>query len=227
MNILSVDTSGPSCSVALMRDGGLCYESRAVNRLTHSKNLMPMVEEALLRSDLKVTDIDLAACVVGPGSFTGVRIGVAMVQGLCRALQIKAVAVDALQMMADSVLAPGFCVSPIRDARANQVYGAIFKDSLRLSPNIAEKLPLFLDRIRALGQSCLFLGDGVPALKTQIEEGLGDKAWFAPPHLLLPGAGAAALYAFQNPDEAVPGAQLKPLYLRAPQAERLRNENHG
>ena len=82
MKILAVDTSGPVAGVAVLRDGALAYEATAVNKMTHSVNMMPMVEEALNRSGMTIGEIDLFAAVVGPGSFTGVRIGVSAVKGM-------------------------------------------------------------------------------------------------------------------------------------------------
>ena len=85
MKILALDTSGPVCGVAVTADGQVLYEGAAVNRMTHSVNLMPMVDEALLRAGVKIAEIDLLAAVVGPGSFTGVRIGVSTVKGMAHA----------------------------------------------------------------------------------------------------------------------------------------------
>ena len=94
MTILALDTSGPACSAAILDGAGLCYEARAVNKLTHSRNLLPMVEEALDKGGKTMADITLVAAVVGPGSFTGVRIGVATAQGLARARGIQCLPVN-------------------------------------------------------------------------------------------------------------------------------------
>ena len=91
MKILLVDTSGPVCGVAIAADGDLVYEAFMKNKMTHSQKVMPMVEDALMRSDLGLSDLDAFAAVVGPGSFTGVRIGVATVKGLAEALRALSV----------------------------------------------------------------------------------------------------------------------------------------
>ncbi len=227
MTILALDTSGPVCSAAVLDQAGLCYEARAVNKLTHSKNLLPMVEEALEKGGKTMADIELMAAVVGPGSFTGVRIGVATAQGLCRARGIRCVPVNALEAMAASLLAPGYVICPIRDARSLQVYGAAFRDGGRLMEDSALKLEEYLRAVERFAGEMIFLGDGVKPCRAAIAETLGGRAHFAPPHLVLPGAGAAAALAERRRETALEPDSLRPLYLRAPQAERLRAERHG
>lgn len=80
MNILMIDTSGPACGVAIMRDGRLIYEAELVNKQTHSQRVMPMADAALAMSDMTAAEIDVFGAVTGPGSFTGVRIGVSTVK---------------------------------------------------------------------------------------------------------------------------------------------------
>lgn len=85
MNILMIDTSGPACGVAIMRDGRLIYEAELVNKQTHSQRVMPMADAALAMSDMTAAEIDVFGAVTGPGSFTGVRIGVSTVKALAHA----------------------------------------------------------------------------------------------------------------------------------------------
>ena len=103
MNLLAVDTSGPVAGVAVLRGGEVAYEGAAVNRLTHSVNLMPMIEEALSRAWLDIGQIDLYAAVTGPGSFTGVRIGVSAIKGMAHGAGKRCVGVDALEALAAGV----------------------------------------------------------------------------------------------------------------------------
>lgn len=223
MNILALDTSGPVCSVAVMKDGGLAYEARAVNRKTHSRNLMPMVDEALARAGLEIGEVSLIAAVVGPGSFTGVRIAVAAAQGMARGLGISCVPVNALEAMAASWPVGGEeVICAIRDARGGQVYGAAFQNGNRLTPDAALPLVDFLAAVSPLGKRFYFLGDGLAPSKEGIERALGIRARFAPAFAVLPGAAAAAFIAFLHPERAVPPGKLMPSYLRAPQAERAR-----
>lgn len=126
MNILAVDTSGPVAGIAILKDGCVTFEETVVNKLTHSANLMPMIDAALSRTGMTLKDMHRLAVVVGPGSFTGVRIGVSTVKGLSHGSGIPCVAVDALQAMAAGVPYFDGIVCPIQDARAGQVYGAAF-----------------------------------------------------------------------------------------------------
>lgn len=222
MIVLALDTSGPSAGVALLRDGAFLYEATAANRLTHSENIMPMVEEALLRSGVRTGDLSLLAAVTGPGSFTGVRIGVSAVKGMAQALGKPCVGVNALEALAWGL--PGGCgvLCPIRDARAGQVYGAAFVSGRRMTADLPLKLEEFLSAVSGLGERFLFVGDGVPPSREAITAAMGDRAAFAPDHLLQLRAGAAAAIALRDRDQAADASALRPLYLRPPQAERLR-----
>ena len=153
MNLLAVDTSGPVAGVAVLKDGEVAYEGAAVNRLTHSVNLMPMIEEALGRAGLDVSEIGLYAAVTGPGSFTGVRIGVSAVKGMAHGAGKPCVGVDALEALAAGACLTDALICPIQDARAGQVYGAAFLAGMppvRVLPNMAEALPVYLDRALAV-----------------------------------------------------------------------------
>lgn len=227
MIILALDTSGPSAGVAVMRETELVYEATVINALTHSVNIMPMAEEALLRSGLAIGDVSLFAAVVGPGSFTGVRIGVATVKAMAQALNIPCIGVNALEALARGLGQAPCLVCPIRDARVSQVYGAAFRDGRRVMDDKVLKLPEYLDTIRSLDETFCFVGDGVWPLRGEITGLLGDKASFAPGHLNQLKAGAVASIAWEHRDRAGDAHALLPLYLRAPQAERERQMKHG
>lgn len=225
MNILMIDTSGPACGVAIMRDGRLIYEAELVNKQTHSQRVMPMADAALAMSDMMAAEIDVFGAVTGPGSFTGVRIGVSTVKALAHAAGKPCVAVDALEALAANVTAFDGVVCPILDARAQQVYGAIFKNGERVLEDTVEKLAIFLDRVEATGEDALFLGDGAPGFENAIRERLGEKAHFvSAQHMGLRAGSACALAAkrLEAGEEPLSYLTLLPLYLRAPQAERER-----
>jgi len=228
MNILMIDTSGPACGVAISRGGAIICEMQLTSGKTHSQRVMPMVDQALALSEMSVSDIDLFGAVLGPGSFTGVRIGVSTVKALAHAAGKPCIGVDALEALAANVTGFDGVICPILDARAQQVYGAMFESGMppvRLTEDVAEKLTLFLDRVEATGKDALFLGDGVPALREAICARLGDQAHFAAPqHQGLRAASACALAEILAKDEEnlKDCMTLLPLYLRAPQAERER-----
>ncbi|MDO5300512.1 MAG: tRNA (adenosine(37)-N6)-threonylcarbamoyltransferase complex dimerization subunit type 1 TsaB, partial [Clostridia bacterium] len=201
MNILMIDTSGPACGAALMRDGRLVYEAQLTGGRTHSQRIMPMVDEALAMSDMTVADIDLFGAVVGPGSFTGVRIGVSTVKAMAHAAGKPCVGIDALRALAANVAAFDGVVCPILDARAQQVYGAMFRageNPERLTQDGAMKLTAFLDGVERTGEDALFLGDGVAAFEGAIRERLGARARFAAPQHQGLRAGSACALAFQG-----------------------------
>ena len=228
MNILMIDTSGPACGVAVMKDGQIVCELQLTSGKTHSQRVMPMVDQALSMCEMGIGDIDLFGAVAGPGSFTGVRIGVSSVKALAHAAGKPCIGVDALEALAANVSSFDGVICPILDARAQQVYGAMFEVGMppvRLMEDEAEKLTLFLDRVEATGKKALFVGDGAPAFERAICERLGDKAIFAPAqHMGLRAASACALAAKYAEDEnnLKDCMTLLPLYLRAPQAERER-----
>lgn len=232
MNLLCIDTSGPVCGAAVIRDGVVAYEASAVNKLTHSVNLMPMVEEALLRSGLTVSEVDVYAAVTGPGSFTGVRIGVSTVKGLAHGAGKPCVGVDALEALAASICAADGLICPLQDARAGQVYAAAFRPGLppvRMLPDMAEKLDVFLDMALEMAgdRPLLFTGDGVKPNRAAIEARLGDRAVFPPAQHSFLRPAAAAMLAWEKREQAVDYLTLMPMYLRAPQAERERARKLG
>ena len=228
MNILVIDTSGPACGVAVAQAGKIVCELQLTSGRTHSQRVMPMVDTALALCELTPADIDVFGAVVGPGSFTGVRIGVSTVKALAQATGKPCLGVDALEALTANVEGFAGVICPILDARAQQVYGAMFEAGMppvRLCGDVAEPLSAFLDRVEATGREALFLGDGAAAFETLIRERMGEKAVFAPmQHAGLRAASALALLAHraQAGEAMEDGFSLLPLYLRAPQAERER-----
>ena len=232
MNLLAVDTSGPVAGVAVLKDGEVAYEGAALNRLTHSVNLMPMIEEALGRAGLDVSEIGLYAAVTGPGSFTGVRIGVSAVKGMAHGAGKPCVGVDALEALAAGVCLTDALICPIQDARAGQVYGAAFLAGMppvRMLPNMAEALPVYLDRALAVAgeRRLCFLGDGVSTYRDAIVERLGERAVIAPAHMRYLRPASVGELAWLNRERSVDYLALMPVYLRAPQAERERARRLG
>ena len=221
LDILAIDTSGPVCGVAVMKAGAVIYEASAINKMTHSVNLLPMIDTAMQSAGMKMADLDRIAVVSGPGSFTGVRIGVSTVKGLAHAHNTPCVAVDALECMAAGAGEFNGVICPIQDARAGQVYGAAFSSGEirpeRLMDDIPLKLEEYVEKIKTLGDRFLFLGDGMPVHRAKLEKLLGDAAVFAQPQLSFLRPASAAYLAFLAED-TVDYLALEPLYLRAPNA---------
>lgn len=222
MNILAMDTSGPYASVALMQDGVVTHEENARHGLTHSQTVLPMVQHALECAGLRAADIEIFACTVGPGSFTGVRIGVTTVKALAHATGARALGVDALEALAYGAAGFGGVIAPMFDARRSQVYAAAFRGGAgfeRLTDDVAAPVEEFVAALPS--GEVMFLGDGADACREKIRA-LREDARFAPGHLNYPRAAAVCALAQRAPERAVDYLTLKPLYLRAPQAERER-----
>ena len=154
MILLALDTSGPVCGTALMEDGEIRYEAVVKNSFTHSRNLMPMVEEACRRSGIPIEKADMFACTVGPGSFTGVRLGVEAAKALGHALSRRVVPVDALEAFAEGHRDFEGLILPMQDARAKQVYAALFEGASlrRMTDDMAAPLEEVLDMAAADGR---------------------------------------------------------------------------
>lgn len=221
LKLLAIDTSGPVCGVAILADGAIVYECAVTNRMTHSVNLLPMIDTAFQSAGLTIADMDRLAVVSGPGSFTGVRIGVSTLKGLAHGAGKPCVAVDALEAMAAGAGAFDGVICPIQDARAGQVYGAAFTHGperpVRLMPDTPLKLEEYVEQLRTFGQRFLFLGDGMPVHRVKLMALLGDAAVFAQPQqaFLRP---ASVAYLASLATEMVDYQSLMPMYLRAPNA---------
>lgn len=221
LNLLAIDTSGPVCGVAVMKDGAIVYENSAVNRMTHSVNLLPMIDAACQSAGLTIADLDRIGVVVGPGSFTGVRIGVSTVKGLAHAHHTPCVPVDALEAMAAGAGEFHGVICPIQDARAGQVYGAAFTAGETRPHRLMDDAPIKLEdyaaQLQTMGERFLFLGDGMPVHRARLTALLGDAAVFAQPQqaFLRP---ASVAYLASLAADTVDYLTLAPLYLRAPNA---------
>lgn len=221
MMILVIDTSGPVCGTAVMDEEKVYCEFTAQNRNTHSASLMPMIENALNAAGKELTEMDAIAAVTGPGSFTGVRIGVATAKGLAHGAGLPCIPVDALEALAASAGEFDGLVCPIQDARAGQVYGAVFRNGERLTANQPMKLEAYLDQAETLGERFLFLGDGAPVHRGTISARLGEKAVFAPVFRNYLRPSASGWIALKN-GEKTDYLGLEATYLRPPNAQKNR-----
>ncbi len=225
MLTLAFESSAKAASVALLRDGSLISQYSQCSGLTHSRTLLPMAEDLLKNAELTLADIDLFAVAHGPGSFTGIRIGVSTVKGLSWACDKPCVGVSTLESMAWHGLAAGGLICPVMDARRQQVYNALFQIREGKPVRLTEDRPLSLaelgEELRSLDGIPFLVGDGA-ALTARFLEKEGLPFRMAPENLLWQsawGVGMAAL------DKAPGDSQsLLPVYLRLSQAERERQE---
>lgn len=225
MNLLAVDTAGKSCAVAVMRDDTLLYEAQCNNGLTHSETLLPMIDTALRACSLTVNDLDVLGATNGPGSFTGLRIGLSVIKGLAQPRQIPCVGVSTMAALAYGVNGAGTVIAA-QDARRGQVYWAAFDlaDHTRLTPDAAVPVTELQNFVKTCKKPLFFVGDG--AYLCYNTYGQSDGVLPCPPALqVLRGAGAAlAAKALADDGQCVPPARLLPDYHRLSQAERERAE---
>ena len=231
MTILALDSSGPVCSVALMRDGKIIAEAAQNNGLTHSQTLMPMLDGVLEAAAVAPGELELIACVAGPGSFTGVRIGVCAAKALAHAHNIPCAQLNALEVLAAGTFGFEGVVCPILDARRGQVYGAGFQCvqgdvPVRLMDDAALPLDAYMERLPKK-ERLLFVGDGVFVHGDRVLATLGERALIAPPHRSQLSAATACVLAAAGAGVRTDYLGLMPLYLRQSQAERERLANEG
>ena len=228
MIILGLDTSGPACSAAVSKDGAVLQEIVMNTALTHSETLMPAVERVMEGAGIGMSDIDLISVIAGPGSFTGVRIGVCAARALAHAAGKKVVKVNALHALAIGAPFARGIVCPILDARRQQVYCAAFRyENGEMPVRILDDNALALTEYLAAlpgDEELYFTGDGVSVHENAIRGIIGERAHFAPMHARILRASSACTIAEKNAEEAMGANLLTPIYLRLPQAERERNE---
>ncbi len=229
MKILSVDTSANVASAALVCDGRLICENILNHKKTHSEKIMPMIDQILKDAEIDIGDIDLFAVANGPGSFTGLRIGVSTIKALAHATNKPIVGISTLEGLAYNLFDAEGIICPIMDARRSQVYNALY---FWENGELIEKTPP-----RALAiHECLkelenekrvyFLGDGVEAYKEEIKNVMGERAVIVPFTCLLQRASSLAAIAEKRVSlgELESYQSLMPFYLRKPQAEREYDE---
>lgn len=229
MNILAIDTSTSLAGIAIAVDEQIVAESLLNTNRTLSARLVPEIERLLATAGLEIADIDLFASSVGPGSFTGVRGGVATIQGLALAVGKPCAGFSSLAMLAMNFPLSRTPVCPMLDARKGELYAALYDCSSPIpSPRINDCVLLpaaLLDLIAAATEEpVIFAGDGAVRYHDQIAERLGDQAIFAPFPLHLPHAANGillALDAVRSRKLLEPG-QLLPVYLRASDAELMK-----
>ena len=225
MLILAFETSAKAASVALMHDGKLLGESYQNTGLTHSQTLMVMAQELLEQCGIAVSQLGAVAVANGPGSFTGVRIGVAAAKGLAWGAQKPAIGVSTLEAMAYHGLAAGegALVCAAMDARRSQIYNALFEirggKPVRLCEDRAISLAELGEELGKMQKSVFLVGDGAQLCYNTCLD-MGIPAVLAPGNLVSQSAWGVAMAAFgQTP---APAEELLPVYLRLSQAERER-----
>ncbi len=221
MRILAIDTSAVCASVAVTENGRVRAQSSTNAGLTHSRTLLPMIDALLKNSETPLSSIDCFACSVGPGSFTGIRIGIAAIKGLCDGTDKQALAVSTLEGLAWNLRGQNVLACAVMDARCNQVYTALFdicgQTVTRLTPDDALKIDDLGEQLKAHTQKpIVFVGDGAEKCAAALEYPA------ASPLVRFQNAASVALCAEAGFDASklLDAQRLLPVYLRLPQAER-------
>ena len=227
MKILAIDTSAKAASAALLEEEKLLGEFYTHSGFTHSQTLMPMVEQLLNCCRVTLADIDIMALSAGPGSFTGLRIGVAAAKGLAWPAGKRCAACSTLESMSWNLAHTSGEICAVMDARRHQVYNARFASDgatlTRLTPDRAISLEELADELKKSGNPQILVGDGAVLCYTTLKE-LGLDVRLAPPHLQFQSAWGVARCALElaRRGELTDASGLTPNYHRLSQAERER-----
>lgn len=227
MKILALETSAKAVSAALSEDGRILASGYQDTGLTHSRTLMPIVEHLFRNTGLTMADCDAVAVAAGPGSFTGIRIGVTAAKGLAFAAEKPAVGISTLAAMARNVAFADGLVLCAMDARRSQIYNAVFLAEnghlTRLTPDRAIALEELAQELREDSRPKMVVGDGARLCYDYLS-GAGLSCRLAPPHLIMQNAASVALEAedLAAAGGLVSAQDLQPVYLRPAQAQRLK-----
>ena len=224
MKILAFETSAKAGSVALLEDGKLLAESYQNTGLTHSQTILAMAQDMLKSCSITPNEVNAVAVAAGPGSFTGVRIGVAAAKGFAWGGEIPCYGVSTLEAMARNTGIGGY-VLPVMDARRSQVYTALFRGTERLWEDQAISLAELAEKLKALDAPVQLVGDGSVLCYNTLKEEIPALVMPAEhlQHQRAAGVALAAMAAIERGDKG-DAAALKPNYLRLSQAERERME---
>ena len=222
MKILAVDTATKSCSIAITERGSLCAELTTLKDQTHSKHLMDLIHKGLGMTGFSVADIDGLAITVGPGSFTGLRIGISTIKGLAHALDKPVVGVSSLEALAWQCADRSYLICSMLDARKSEVYWATYRyTDDRLNRKSDENVGAPGAAVEEIKEPCVFIGSGAQLYRQRLSTALGERAHFVPDGQNLIRASSVAFLSmprFETQD-TVAAADLVPHYIRRSDAE--------
>lgn len=243
MKILAIDTSSKTCSVAIVKDSKTLIELHSDDERTHSVKLMPMIDKAFKHTNLTLDDIHLLACAVGPGSFTGIRIGIATIKAFADVKNIPIVAINSIESLAynliraDSIHLQNTLICSLLDARNHNVYAGFYTEHHQ---SLKPETPLLAENISTVLQTCkniveesteiqkvIFIGDGANLYQEMIQQFMPemhtiflDNAYNQMSSISIAELGYMK---YQN-GEYGDSSSLSPVYLRKSQAERALEE---
>lgn len=233
MKILAVDTATRIAGSAIVDESGVLAESWLNTGKTHSQKFLPMLQDMLKNAGAEMEDMDCFAVTVGPGSFTGLRIGIATVKGFVQILKKPLVGVVTLDALSRNLYGVTGLICPILDARKNEVYTALYREDSgimkRLSSYRAVDPKKLLKELQAEKKNVTFLGDAVAVYRPLIEDMLGEAAVFAagPRNFVRPSEVGLIGWEKYQRGELNGADEIQPLYLRQSEAEVKWEQSHG
>ena len=226
MKILALDTSGMNCSACIIDDEKVICDFNLNTGTTHSQTLMPMIDNMQKYSEISLDDIDVFACSVGPGSFTGLRIGIATIKAFALAQNKPVIGVPSLVGLAYNISNFDGIICSILDAKNDNVYAALFRYQndrpVMIENYITDSIDSLIENLKSKNEKVIFVGDGSVSFKNKLSENLEDKAYFAPLHLNSQLSTSIAKAALEKAllGETETCDTLMPMYLKKSQAER-------
>ena len=234
MKILSIDTSSNICGVSILDDSNLICNLDNDTGRTHSENLMPMIKDALSKANLTLNEIDLIVCDIGPGSFTGIRIGIATVKAFNDSLNIPCIGISSLEALAYNINNNSSLVCSILDSKNDNCYFALYERKEKLFETLIEPKAEDIDSTLAILKSYIeynfensnitFVGDGSKIYQNQIKDNFKE-AQISDTNLDILNSynlGICGYEKFNN--SGYINEEILPLYLKKPQAQRLLEE---
>ena len=216
MLILAISTSSNTCSVSLLEDEKCIKELNIINERTHSENLLPLIDKLFQETKLSLKDVNLIACDNGPGSFTGIRIGVSTVKAMAETMHIPTVEVSSLEALSYNVNDVSKYIITLIDAKNNQVYCGIFNQNHELQEEYIADDIFNVFKIASKYENTIYVGDGFEAHKELFKQ---VQVYDSIVHSKNIGIGAYIKFKKginQTADE------INPMYLRKSQAERMK-----
>jgi tRNA threonylcarbamoyladenosine biosynthesis protein TsaB len=222
MKILALDTATKSCSVALTDNGAISAELTTLKDQTHSKHLMDLIHSVFEIAGFGVRDVDGFAVTIGPGSFTGLRIGISTIKGLAHAVEKPVVGISSLKALAWQCDDQNHFIYPFLDARKGEVYWATYRfEGGRLVQKAAARASAPEAALENIKTPCVFIGNGARLYRDRIKSKLGYFAHFVPKDKDILRASSIALLSVErfNARDTDEAAGLIPHYIRKSDAE--------
>lgn len=224
MNILALSTTSSSGSIAIYKEDHISYINHLDIKITHSERLLPQIDAGLKNSKIAISDIDMVVIANGPGSFTGVRIGLATAKGICMAHNIPLFPINTLKLLANNIVFTDRNILVLIDARMAEVYAALYSPDLEIILPETNTKPVEI--LNMITEPVIIVGDGAKEFKKEIDEsGIDYKLCLE--HQNIPLASTLISIALKS---EIPEydfdriSELEPYYLRKSQAELVRDE---